>query len=288
MVVEYSKDNYRLFYGLKANGKYYFKDDSQNEISTKEMTFTNDNITEANRYEAKNIFVTFNSKEYLFSIATYTSVVELIDLNEGNNITYKIKIHSNFLNEQIFSFVFSLLKMETNPQQYLISYVSETNNYMLQKFYFSNFGLDSNSDFTLLTTSNPYEIKYLNRLVNSFIMDSEIVVFLVNWDKSEYILYIYDDDLNVTNQQNQTIIDTISNFNDGVGIFSKAYHLENRDAVFIYFTSPDPNALKLKAGTISQDGKSFTVKIEKNINEYNFNCSVLLNDFVKIDSNRFI
>ena len=54
MIVEYSVDNSRLFYGLKSNGKYYFKDSSQNGIPSKEITY---NYDSANRYESKNIFV---------------------------------------------------------------------------------------------------------------------------------------------------------------------------------------------------------------------------------------
>ena len=69
MIVEYSKDKNRLFYGLKSNGKYYFKDDSQNEVPTKEITFIED-IQGSKRYEAKNIFVTIGNKDYLFSISS--------------------------------------------------------------------------------------------------------------------------------------------------------------------------------------------------------------------------
>ena len=59
MIIEYSKNKDRLFYGLKSDGKYYFKDDSQNKVPTKEITLeygTND----VKRYEAKNIFVTID------------------------------------------------------------------------------------------------------------------------------------------------------------------------------------------------------------------------------------
>ena len=285
MIVEYSKDNNRLFYGLKSNGKYYFKDDSQNEVPTKEITFIED-IQGSKRYEAKNIFVTIGNKDYLFSISSYITVAELIDLNEGKDITYKIKLHSDFIGHEIFSYVFSLLKMDTNPQQYLISYSCDKK-YHLQKFYFTNYGLYT-GDFTLTTSEKPYGTDFDNRIVSCFIMSSEIVVFLVGYGHSQYLLYIYDFNLNSLNENNLPVIDSISNFNSGYGIFSKAYYLEDRDAIFIYFTSPNSNALKLKTGTISSDNKSFNQKINKNINEYNFNYNVKLNDFVKVDSKRFI
>lgn len=283
MIIEYSYENNRLFYGLKANGKYFFKDSSQNQVPTKEISFENGN----NRYEAKNIFVSINDKEYLFSISTFTTFVELIDLDEENNLSYKLNSVETFLgNNVIFSYVFSLLKMDTTPQQYLISYTIE-NKYQLQKFYFSNFGLQS-TDFVLTTTIDSYETEFKNRIVSCFIIESDIIVFLVGYTKENYLLYAYDFDLRVINNNNIPVVDTINNFNDGYGIFSKAFYLENRDAIFIYFTSPGDYALKLKTGTVGEQGKSFIGKTEKSINEYNFNFDVRLNDFVKIDSKRFI
>ena len=82
MIVEYSYNKNRLFYGLDKNGKYYFKNSDQSKVPTKEITlsFNNNN---AYRYEARNIFVTIDNKEYLFSIATHSSVVELFDLHDA-------------------------------------------------------------------------------------------------------------------------------------------------------------------------------------------------------------
>ena len=290
MIIEYSKNKNRLFYGLKSDGKYYFKDGSQNKVPTKEITLeygTNEVI----RYEAKNIFVTIDNKEYLFSIAVDTSVVELFDLNEGNDIKYKINLPEYFIGTKIYSYVFSLLDMNTESKQYLISYYVD-NDYQLKKFQFFQFGLDKsnseNPDYSLTTSNDPYKASaFANRIVSCFIMDSEIVVFLLGFE-TKYILFIYDFNLIAQNIGNTPEIDQLTGYNTGYGVFSKAFHLENRDAIFIYFTSPNSNALKLKTGTISEDKKSFSEKITKNINEYNFNFEVRLNDFVKIDSKRFV
>ena len=287
MIIEYSIDKNRLFYGLKANGKYYFNDESQNKVPTKEITLEYGS-NDVKRYEAKNIFVSIDDKEYLFSIAVDVSVVELFDLNGGGSISYKINLPENFIETKIYSYVFSLLEMDTDPKQYLISYYY-ANDYLLKKFQFSKFGLvKSNSDYTLTTSPNSYTANdYNNRIVSCFIMGSEIVVFLVGYNY-KYLLFIYGFDLKANNIGNTPEIDSFTNYNNGVGAFSKAYHLENRDAIFIYFSSPSSSDLKLKTGTISTDNKSFTTKISKNINEYSFNFNVLLNDFVKIDSKRFV
>ena len=82
----------------------------------------------------KIFFFSIDSKEYLLSITVDISIVELFDLNDGNNIIYKINMPVNFIGTKIYSYVFSLLEMKTNPQQYLISYY-ENNNYELKKLF---------------------------------------------------------------------------------------------------------------------------------------------------------
>lgn len=122
MVIEYSCDNYRLFYGLKSNGKYFFKNENNEQSATKETTITyNDNACQ--RYESKNIFVSINNKEYLFSISDdENTVAELYDFKDENRIEYKVNTMKNFLGNTIYSYVFSLLKIDSIPSEYLFYY----------------------------------------------------------------------------------------------------------------------------------------------------------------------
>ena len=98
MIIEYSIDNYRLFYGLKNNGKYYF------ENVTKEIIIDN-NGSDAKRYESKNIFVSINNTniQYLLSIGTHTSVTELHNIESEN---YLIKSTNDFLGIKKFILTF--------------------------------------------------------------------------------------------------------------------------------------------------------------------------------------
>ena len=301
MIIEYSYEhnNNRLFYGLNKNGKYYFKNSEENKIPTREITLSfNDNNGNAKRYEAKNIFVNIGDKEYLFSIATQESVVELFDLHGGNytNLSYKLKTAEGFLDNKLFSFIFSLLKLDNN--QYLITYFKSLENkgkgnYMLQKFNFSNFGFE-NSDYQKSNSGDDYHIDYENRIVSSFLMGEYIVVFLLGNDK-KYTLYIYDTNLKTKNSDNLPLIDDAQASDDikGIGVFSKAYHLSQRNAIFIYFTDTNSYSLKLKTGIISDNCTTFITKIYQSINDksnfnYNLNYDVLMNDFAKFDSTRFV
>ena len=83
MVVEYSDEHSRLFYGLKNNGRNFFG----TENNLKEINnLQNYNKTDAyQRYESNNIFVYLENdinkeKGYLFSTSSYITATELHDL----------------------------------------------------------------------------------------------------------------------------------------------------------------------------------------------------------------
>ena len=231
MIIEYSYNKHRLFYGLKSNGKYFFNDDQA--IKEIEINNTNGNIQ---RYESNNIFVSINRTEYLFSISVSDSgVVELIDFSDTDNITCKVNSVSNFLGHYMFSYVFSLLKIDGQPSQFLISYISDIKgskyDYGLSKFNFSNFGLE-NSDFTMSKKADPYQIDFSNRIISCFIINTYIVIFLVNSDKKKYILCIYDSDFN-TKSCDAWVDDNLEYNDNGEKLFSRGYNLEDKDAIFI-------------------------------------------------------
>ena len=119
MIIEYSKDlsgneEYRLFYGLKKNGRNYFKDEQAHKILKIETSENN-----KARYEARNIFVSLEddinkNNQYLFSTSSYDTLTELYQINE-NNINYKVKGSIQFLNIiDIFSYQYSLMELQKN------------------------------------------------------------------------------------------------------------------------------------------------------------------------------
>ena len=119
MIIEYSCNNYRLFFGLKKNGKYFFKDEENNEILTKEIKIENRG-DDNQRYESQNIFISISAdKQYLFSISTFISITELYDFETGENL---FESTNNFLGNIIFSFIFSLFELPSDnyPKKYLL------------------------------------------------------------------------------------------------------------------------------------------------------------------------
>ena len=171
MIIECSKNYYRLFYGLKKNGKYYFS----NNASTKEITIGDDS-NGAKRYESRNIFISINDQYYLFSIGTFDSITELHNLETGD---YLSKTTSDFLGSTtIYSYVFSLLEINNNDnKEYIIAYIYNKS-YYLKKFSFSEFTLE----LKLTSIYNAYTFSNDNRIVSCFIMHSKIFLFLAKPD----------------------------------------------------------------------------------------------------------
>jgi len=100
MIIEYSNDRsgmhqYRLFYGLKKNGRNYFENDNAYKIFQIETTEST-----KGRYEARNMFVYLQDdinrdKQYLFSTSSYDTITELHDIEQGS---YKVKGTLSFWN----------------------------------------------------------------------------------------------------------------------------------------------------------------------------------------------
>ena len=106
MIIEYSFESFRLFYGLKKDGREYYPD------GIKEIKILNDAIfsERLGRYESINSFVSIindikKEKEYLLSISSYKTILELYDIENGD---YKIKDSVDFFNKDngIFSYIF--------------------------------------------------------------------------------------------------------------------------------------------------------------------------------------
>ena len=171
LIVEYSSNQYRLFYGLKKNGKFFF-DNVTKEIEIQNEALSN---TTRGRYESINSFVSRDTdlnkeKEYLLSISSYITVLELHDLEED---TFDVIEATNFFgnDEGIYSFIFQLLEIkyrETNL--YLLVYISSQKGYgvFIKPFQFSN------SNFNSFTTYNERLIVQSGnyRITSSFVLST--------------------------------------------------------------------------------------------------------------------
>ena len=139
LILEFSEDNgsnsinnARLFYGLKKDGRYFFN----NEKATYEFNITGAKILESNstiyygRYESRNLFVSLGNdvdNEYLLSVSSYDSVVELHNITNDNNNNHHTWVTTFFFNlsSNIHSFEYSLFEIK-NESTYILAFIPIT------------------------------------------------------------------------------------------------------------------------------------------------------------------
>jgi hypothetical protein len=248
MIIEYSNLQYRLFYGLKGNGKNYFPE------GTKEIEITSDTITSSyiRRYESINFFVSFKDdinklKEYLMSISSYVTILEIHDFE---NDIYNISESTAFVDKPagIYSYIFHVLEIKINNQiYYFCIYIYKIGNnsgsyryvISIKRFQLTNLDLNSIVEETQIT------VNYCpgNRITSSIIIDyyNLIAIFFMGTDGYFYAsFYNYDLESKGNNKLTQ-FRDSISSVNDGV--FLKSCYLYGEFVAFIYFS--DYNYFKL-------------------------------------------
>ena len=294
IIIEYSYLQYRLFYGLTKDGKTYFPN------ITKEIEITSDTIESyvIRRYESINYFVSLmndinKEKEYLMSISSYITILEIYDLE---NDFYDISEAVDFVNKPagIYSYVFQVLELEIdNKMFYFCIYIYKIgdNNgsyryiISLKKFGFSNYFLNST------IYENPIVVSYTpgNRITSSIILDyyNLLSIFYMNTDGYFYaILYDY----NLESKSNIRIsqfTETITSVKDGV--FFKSLYLFDEYIAFIYFYNNFNfrlNILNLRKE--SDETYSFITKLEYSESDISFKSICTMNEFIKIDNDRLV
>ena len=291
MIIEYSYKSWRLFFGLKENGRYYFNGTDNNETPMKEITITNSEDSNIyDRYESKNIFISLqddynNNQQYLFSTSTFTSVTELYNIDNLENDDYFIRTTSNILGHEIFSYSFSLLELpiETQKQYLLIITYTDGNpkGNAIAVIIFSFPQRDLNMQIKKRTRiDNNY-----NRIVSSYFMNSLIVLFYLDRTPN-FVVRIYD--FGLAQKGSDSVLGALdsSDYSIGDGHFFKSIHLKNNIGAFVYYKGETKYNPIILIGDIN-DNYSYTNKITKEITEYNFQTNLLLNDLIKINDNRF-
>jgi len=289
MIIEYSYNQYRLFYGLKNDGKFYFT-----EI-TKEIEITNDTINSdiIQRLESLNLFVSLmndinKEKEYLMSISSNTAILELHDF-ESN--TYNISEAKTVFNSDngIYSYIFQILEKKfNNENNYYCIYIINDNsqyNINIKKFDFSNFNFGSPIASNPITVENINE----NKITSSIIIDyyDLIAIFFI---RSSYInVYFYNYNLEYKGNYvgNQFSINSYSAQENG--LFFKSYYLYDKYIAFIYFNDEyNFNFYILFLNKESDYSYSFISNNTYTRGGMMFKTDITMNEFLKIDNNRFV
>ena len=302
LIIEYSDKELRLFYGLKKNGELFFPNETKEIIIEDNSGIDPEMIR---RYESINSFVSLKNdtnkeKEYLISLSSWKTILELYDLNSDD---YKIMTTVNFTNKEkgIFSFVFQILEAKINNQiiyfciyiysDYLYhagidGYTDFGNNFVIKKIAFKSFDFNSLEIIDEITEENDN-----NRITSSIIVDKYelLIVFSVKYESSynQYCLYYYNYALV---SKGQKFLDRITRYSPGYGLYFKAYYLYDDYIAFLAFIDYDYDYNKyiFRILNINQESQNYNIEygLYFNDNRYPINYDISLNDFVKIDNER--
>ena len=284
MVIEYSYLQYRLFFGLKNDGKYLYPEE------TKEIEIINSNIDPdiIRRYESVNCFVSLRddinkAKEYLMSLSSWITLFELHDLENNEYNIYPTTLFFDF-QYGTYSYVFQILEAKINDinTYFCIYKLNDPDLIQIKKFILTNFDeqvieqkkitIDDDIAFTRITSSIICEY------------NDVLIIFFMNRISSAYYAYIYNYELIKLNGFQYvgsiTIPDDFYN-----GLFFKALSLHYGYGTFLYFY--DPSHFMVRIFRLNIDSSTFN-----EILVYSNNCdldpTITLNEFLKIDDERLV
>ena len=276
----------RIFYGLKKNGRYYFKD---GEIETpyyiKNITGEEDNNQ---RFEAETLFIQLsnndtdiNGKEYYLSIGKYKNYVELFDFENDN---YSFIQTTTFFETLINSYVNSFFKLSKSDDNYyyIVTGIGSGSIFHIKKYsFYSN---DIKQGYTSHNSTN-YNVS--DRFISScFETEKHLILCFIQDLLFNFNNLVYDEDLN---QLYERIIfdEDNSKGSNNQKIFFKGIHFKGEIGVFAYYpsfnyTSPLITFIKAENEASLVEYNNFANITLDNVSSYYY---LGLNDIIKIDNN---
>ena len=219
------KDSRRMFYGLKANGRELFKNNSDEtafySINTK------DQENGGKKYEGEIFIIRITNdpdKEYILSITKISEYFELYDFE--NNEVYQEKISSKISEDYDSYRMFVLTKLFSDNKYYSILGFIKDNIY-LYKFSFSSKNIDSNTIQKEVKTIGQAKGKSLT----CFETENQLIIcFYYNTNQNPTI-YIMDQNLQEKNTL--TLNDRGKSYNEDS--FIKCIHLKGKIGIFSFY-----------------------------------------------------
>ena len=254
----YSEENFYdipnsiLFYGLTKDGRCYFSNESS---YTLEKNIERDEIKDITGfsnyyriYDSKNLFVTtkndYNTEnQYLFSINSYNSIVELHNFNNDKDKAHYIWDFKKFFNlkddENNFPYERELYELK-GQSLYIIVFIPKilvTENFkdmiFIKKFTFKSFSEDAYEELKSLTFNN-----YINRIIiDTFFMDDYGNLVIISCNVAENPFKLIFNLINYNLQSANEFDINYNNFleNNKEYKYFKSIYLSKEYAMFAYY-----------------------------------------------------
>jgi len=285
MIIEYSYEQYRLFYGLKKNGKNYFPE------GTKEVEITSDTLDSntIKRLESTNSFVSLKNdtnkeKDYLMSISTGQTILELHDFEKG---IYNIKESASVFDSDngINSYIFQILEAKIDDiHYYFCIYILEDSsqyNITIKRFGLSNFGFDS------IIEAAPINVDTTKgrRITSSIIIDYYNLIAIFSMISGKINAYFYNYELEYKGMSEASKYSQYGLYSYTDGAFFKSCYLYEQYIALLNIYNADTYYLKI---LMLNESESFSIIKEFEEDVPSLLPVITMNDFLKIDNDRLI
>ena len=290
----YPGNNERRFFGLKKNGRPYFKDENNNETPFYSFFVEGLQNEDQQKVEAESHFIqitnqnsNLHGKEYLLSISRLDSYIELYDF-ENKNMSF---IQTNdYFNVSIYSEVGTFIKANSYQSNenfdYIISFIHKEDKkyyfYIIRCAFLSN---DISKSYKKLYAKE--DIVPNRRMCSCFQTVSQKIVCLYQYKDLRYFIMVFDE---INNRQFNTTLDTGENIlTTDKQIFIKGIHLKDEIGVFIYYKSTNYTnpllSIKYVNSTLGMSNYKQYGLI--NIEKSDFIGINSLNDIIKLNDTKF-
>ena len=278
----------RKFFGLKKNGRFYFKDSNNKETAYYSMTADHTR----GRIEGESYIIKLTSnnnnlhgKEMIYGISKnergnpnfYTEVYNLDNKNMTKYLT--INIFGNIVSNT-FNIIEKPNQLNSNYYYYTLSYiVYNSSSYYLNIIdaYFS-FDISTGSKHVIEIST---KVK-VQRIVSCFYTDKSLYICFFLSEENQIIIKVYDSDF--SSSKTTSFYDPTINFG-ALEIFFKGIHLKGEIGFFIYFKEgknyPTFSVLQCNNDKTMTAYSNFE---EINIDKYTFHSHHLLNDIIKLNN----
>ena len=286
----------RLFYGLKNDGSYYFKEANGTEVPTRIITVIDQTQTEEEkkypaRYESNNIFASINNSEYLISISLHTAMFEIYDL-EKKEVSFVPT--TDFTDYNIYTYISNLIEIKNgNNKQYLHTFIGRnkdnqdyTNFYLISQIYsFSKNKISLGEGYKLEARKIVKWSEQHPRIVSSFFTNSNIfVLFFLEYNK--YTIETYNNNIM---RINSFEISSIEGYLYQELFYKCIYLKDNFGAFTFYLNENYDSRPQLKIIEIYNNGNSITDKYNFQLYDFgDYSTKSLFNDMIKINDKSFL
>ena len=289
----YPSSNERRFFGLKANGNFYFNDSNKKQTPYYSLNINNFNSQKDVRIEGESSFINIlyknNVKELVCGVSKlstfknndYNNYVELYNLKDKNYTYFNTKdVLGN-----LYSDTFSIIKNPNENDKYIFTYIvqNSTEYYLVYKIGY--FLFDRRNKFI---TEKDISIKVSSRRIVTCFLTEKLkhICFFENEAKEKKTI-VYN--INFENNGVESIIYTPNNSNnDGEKQFMKGIHLKKEIGFFIYYKEKNSSFPTVSIYSCNSD---LSMVPYSNFGDITFEKGTykkdnVINDIVKLDENQ--